>query len=74
MANDTFPYFCPSCNAKVGDLVESDGMVRIDDGLWLIKDAKRHCHRCGRLIHFKAPLESWSEFTARRKERALCSA
>lgn len=71
MANEivSIPYRCPNCNAKVGELVEAEGGVRIDDGLWLIQDAKRHCHRCGRLIHFKAPRESWVDLTARHRAR-----
>jgi hypothetical protein len=63
------PFECPSCHAQVGEFVPDNGGVRLDAGGWLIGDGKRHCHRCGRLIHFKAPRESWTELVRRYLER-----
>lgn len=62
----SIPYFCPSCESHVGDFVEiSDGSVRLDAGGWLISDGMHHCHRCGRLIHFRAPKDSWNKLVER---------
>lgn len=63
------PYTCPNCGARVGDFVEDNGGVRLDAGGWLIGDGKKHCHRCGRLIHVKAPKESWGELVKRYVKR-----
>lgn len=65
----SIPYECPNCRTKVGDLVQVNGWVRLDAGGWLIGDGMKHCHRCGRMIHVKAPKESWSELVARYLER-----
>lgn len=69
----SIPYFCPNCGAQVGEFVPVNGEVRLDSGGWLIGDGSRHCHRCGRLIHFKAPRDSWSVLVGRYIERlAAC--
>lgn len=66
----SIPYYCPNCNAYVGDFVPiSNGEVRLDSGGWLIADASRHCHRCGRLIPFKAPRDRWDVVVARYIKR-----
>lgn len=63
------PYVCPGCGVQVGELVEVDGFARLFDGAWLIQDAKRHCSRCGRPIHFKPPRDPWVEVAKRYLER-----
>lgn len=63
------PYCCPNCGAFVGDFVHVNGCVRLDAGGWLIGDGMRHCHRCGRPIHFKAPKEPWEVLVKRYLER-----
>lgn len=65
----SIPYSCPTCGAVVGEFVQVHGWVRLDAGGWLIGDGQTHCHRCGRLIHFKAPRESWDELVRRYLER-----
>lgn len=66
----SIPYYCPSCGAQVGEFVPvNNDEVRLDAGGWLIGDGQRHCHRCGRLIHFKAPRDPWPALVARYLER-----
>jgi len=67
------PYRCPNCSAKVGDLVDVEGKPRLDDGVWLVAEARRYCHRCGRIINFKAPKESWGELVERHKRLSAVS-
>lgn len=74
MANKTggirsIPYHCPNCGGLVGQLIEVNGWARLDDGEWVIGDGTKHCHRCGCLVHFKAPKESWMEVVARYVQR-----
>jgi hypothetical protein len=70
----SIPYNCPSCGAVVGEFVPVNGNIRLDAGGWLIGDGEKHCHRCGRLIHFKAPKENWSEMVERFRARmGLCA-
>lgn len=63
------PYFCPNCGAQVGEFVPVDNEVLLDAGGWLIGDGKRHCHRCGRLIHIKSPKDPWATLVQRYMER-----
>lgn len=66
----SIPYFCPNCGTLVGEFVKTiNGGVALDAGGWLISDASKHCHRCGRLIHFKAPKDPWPVLVARHLER-----
>lgn len=68
------PFTCPNCGARVGSFVEHNGWVRLDAGGWLIGDGVRFCHRCGRLIHFKAPKESWADLVRRYLAKRSCNA
>lgn len=63
------PYCCPNCGAHVGDFVQVPGGVKLDANGWLIGDGQKHCHRCGRLIHFKAPRDTWEDLVQRHLER-----
>lgn len=65
----SIPYRCPGCGAAVGVLVPDGDAVRLDAGGWLMADSKQHCHRCGRLVHFRSPRETWSEMVVRLTRR-----
>lgn len=62
---------CPDCNTAVprATLVEVDGRVYLDvDGV-MVAAGWRHCHCCGRKIHWKASKMALAELEARQTER-----
>jgi hypothetical protein len=71
---ESIPYTCPNCGAQVGEFVPVNGAVLLDAGGWLIADGSRHCHRCGRLIHMKAPRDSWPVLVERYLARLAAAA
>ena len=63
------PYVCPNCDAELGELVLIDGVIWLDNHDWLVRDGRKHCHRCGRLVHIKPAKDSWDELARRYLER-----
>jgi hypothetical protein len=65
----SIPQQCPHCNASMGRLVQKGNVIYLDTGEWLVLDARKHCHNCGKVFVFKRPRASFDELMARAEKQ-----
>lgn len=61
MSNDLIriPVVCRHCGARVGEMVNRDGAIYLDVGVFLASAGMRYCSACGRPFHFHRPKREW---------------
>jgi len=65
----SIPFECDACGAVLGQLVERDGTVYVDDGRFLIRQGGCHCHVCGKFKLFTPPKVPFETLLSRAETR-----